>query len=113
MDLSDIQEKQKQFILARKWERFPSSQVFVHLIEELGEIASHFLYDERYKVKGAGHMGKEGDIGQEFAQAFNLFLQLTIKEGVDLEKAWIDENKRNEKRFSRDKWLQLAKEDSE
>jgi NTP pyrophosphatase (non-canonical NTP hydrolase) len=111
MDLSKIQEKQKQFILARKWERFPSSQIFSHLIEELGEIASHFLYDERYKVKGAGHHGNSSQIDQEFAQAFNLFLQLAIKEGVDLETAWIMENVRNETRFSKEKWLDLAEED--
>ena len=111
MDLSKIQEKQKRFILARKWERFPSSQIFSHLVEELGEIASHFLYDERYKVKGAGHHGNESKIDQEFAQAFNLFLQLAIKEGVDLEKAWIEENKRNEDRFSKEKWSKLAEEE--
>ena len=112
MDLSKIQDKQKQFILSRKWERFSSSQVFSHLIEELGEIASHFLYEERYKVKGAGHHGNESSLDQEFAQAFNLFLQIAIKEGVDLEKAWIDENKRNENRFSKEKWLDLAETDN-
>lgn len=111
MDLSKIQEKQKQFILARKWERFSSSQIFSHLIEELGEIASHFLYDEKYKVKGAGHQGSDSSIDQEFAQAFNLFLQLAIKEGVNLEIAWIKENKRNEERFSKEKWSKLAEEE--
>lgn len=111
MDLSKLQEKQKQFILARKWERFPSSQIFSHLIEELGEIASHFLYDEQYKIKGAGHQGKDSSIEQEFAQAFNLFLQLAIKEDVDLETAWIEENKRNETRFSKEKWTELAEEE--
>ena len=108
MDLSKIQEIQKQFILERKWERFNATQVFSHMIEELGEIVSYFLYEEKYKVKGAGHDGPEENMAMEFAQAFNLFLQLAIHAGVDLENAWLEELDRNKNRFDPEIWKKLA-----
>lgn len=113
MHLRKIQQIQYEFIKERKWERFNASQVFTHLIEELGEIASYLLYDEKYKIKGAGHAGVDCSIEQEFAQSFNLFLQLAIKSGIDLEKAWLNENKRNIKRFNPELWQELAKKDQE
>ena len=108
--LREIQQSQKEFILSRKWERFSGTQVFSHLIEELGEIIKHFLYDEKYKVKGAGHEGKTEGLQEEFAQAFNLFLQLAIKANVDLEHAWLMEYERNKSRFPKEIWEQLAED---
>ncbi len=108
MDLTEIQEKQREFILSRKWERFDASLIFAHLIEELGEIASHFLYKAGYKVAGAGHKENNDDLSTEFAQAFNLFLQLAIQAEVDLEKAWIAEHEKNHKRFSKEEWEKIA-----
>ena len=73
VELSEIQKRQKDFILSRKWERFEPSLVFMHLIEELSEIGSHFLYQAGYKVEGLGHKPVEGKgkLEEEFAQAFN------------------------------------------
>ncbi len=107
-DLRKIQTIQKKFILERKWERFNGTQVLTHLIEELGEIGSYLLYDEKYKVKGAGHENKENNIESEFAQSFVLFLQLAILAKVDLESAWEKEIKLMEKRFPKDIWQELA-----
>ncbi|MCH8906292.1 MAG: hypothetical protein IH840_04305 [Candidatus Heimdallarchaeota archaeon] len=113
MDLKEIQTKQKEFILARKWSRFSATQIFSHLIEELGEIVSYFLYEEKYKVKGAGHNGTENNLKQEFAQAFNLFLQLAIHANVDLEQAWLEETKLMAERFDIDLWQKLAEDENE
>ncbi len=110
MDLSNIQSLQKKFIEDRKWERFPPTQVFVHLIEELGEVGSHLLYESQYKVKGAGHAGEKDSVDRELAQVFNLFLQLCIYLGVDLETAWSAEYKRNLERFDPKVWQDLADE---
>jgi len=112
MDLKEIQAHQNEFILARKWTRFSATQIFSHLIEELGEIVSYFLYEEKYKVKGAGHRGTEDKLDQEFAQAFNLFLQLAIHANVDLEKAWLKERNLMTKRFNIDLWEKLADDES-
>ena len=110
MDLREIQEMQKQFMLDRKWDRFDPSLVFVHLIEELGEVGSHLLYQAKYKVKGAGHEGDKSDLNMECAQVFNLFLQLCTISGIDLEGAWKDEYQRNLKRFDPEVWKKLAEE---
>jgi NTP pyrophosphatase (non-canonical NTP hydrolase) len=111
MDLKEIQIKQQKFIEERKWQRFSSTEVFVHLIEELGEVGSHLLYASKYKVKGAGHAGNEDQVSQELAQAFNLFLQICIHLDVDLEDAWEQEYQRNLERFDPVIWQKLAKDD--
>ncbi|RMG28067.1 MAG: hypothetical protein D6732_19330 [Methanobacteriota archaeon] len=109
MDLREIQKKQKEFILSRRWDRFSATQVFSHLIEELGEVVKFFLYEEGYKVKGAGHEGiNRENMGSEFAQAFNLFLQLAIAANIDLEEVWKKEMKKMEQRFSEQVWKDLA-----
>ncbi|MHA2248881.1 MAG: hypothetical protein ACXAD7_00900 [Candidatus Kariarchaeaceae archaeon] len=107
-DLKDIQRIQAEFIKSRKWDRFTGTQVFTHLIEELGEIASHLLYSEKYKIIGAGHEGIINSLEMEFGQAFNLFLHLAILAGVDLNKAWNDELSLLEERFPSDVWSDLA-----
>ena len=112
VDLKKIQKLQKEFILERKWERFEPSLVFSHLIEELGEIASHFLYQAGYKVEGLGHKATQGKekLAEEFAQSFNLFLQLAISADIDLETAWYKEYEKNKTRFSSEEWKKLADE---
>lgn len=112
MELSEIQQQQKEFIISRKWERFHATQVFSHLIEELGEVVKFFLYKEDYKIKGAGHAGYKENVSREFAQAFNLFLQLAIAADVNLEDAWLKEYDTNLKRFDAELWVKLAKEKS-
>ena len=108
MDLNQIQDIQTKTILERKWDRFNATQIFSHLIEELGEIVSHFLYEEEYKVKGIGHTENETNLKEEFGQAFNLFLQLAYLAKVDLESAWIEENEKIKLRFPKDEWQKLA-----
>lgn len=114
VNLSEIQRMQKEFILERKWERFEPSLVFMHLMEELGEIASHFLYEAEYKVEGLGHKNVEGreKLAEEFAQSFNLFLQLAINADIDLESAWLTEHNKNKTRFSAVEWRKVAEKKS-
>ena len=110
VDLSEIQKKQQEFILARRWNTFPASQVFTHLLEELGEIASYLLYGEGYKKEGLGHKRADSEnLSREFAQVFNLFLQLAIHFGIDLESAWKAEMARMETRFKATDWQEYLK----
>ena len=46
MDLKQIQKLKFDFEKARGWDKFPASQVFTHLIEELGEISRHITVEE-------------------------------------------------------------------
>ncbi len=108
MDLHTIQKKQEEFIRERKWENFNATQVFSHLIEELGEVVRHFLYEEKYKIKGAGHQGVDRDnLSTEIAQSFSLFLQLCIHANVDLEEAWKSEFQKMVTRFNPELWRSL------
>ncbi len=104
MYLSEIQQQFKEFIEKRGWLTFNKTQVFTHLIEELGEIGSHLLYQEKYKIKGIGHEGTDSSLEREFAQVFNLLMQLAIMENIDLENAWKKEFEIMKKRFPEDKW---------
>ncbi len=108
--LRDIQNDHYQFIKSRKWDRFNKSQVFTHLIEEIGELGSLILYEEQYKVEGAGHKRTASNVSQEFAQVFSLFLQLASSMEVDLESAWHKEFSKMEERFNQNQWEKLAKD---
>jgi len=112
LELSEIQKKQREFILERRWNTFPASQVFTHLLEELGEIASYMLYEEGYKKEGLGHKRADSEnLQREFAQVFNLFLQLAIHFGIDLEQVWKDELERMKARFDVKSWQEYLKTD--
>jgi 8-oxo-dGTP pyrophosphatase MutT (NUDIX family) len=104
MDLKKIQEKIDKFDKERGWEKFPSSLVLSHIIEELGEISRYIQFEEGYKKKGIGHEYNVKDLKREFAQVFALFIQLTLHYGVDLEDAILEELEIMEKRFSKEEW---------
>lgn len=105
MQLKDLQEKLNEFEKARGWDKFPASLVFAHLVEELGEISRHITVKEGYKVIGLGHEApKTEELSREFAQAFNLFIQIANSFGVNLESAVLSELEIMEKRFPADEW---------
>ena len=54
MGLKKIQEARKQFEEDRNWDNSLASNVFVHLIEELGEIGRYINFEERYKDEKLG-----------------------------------------------------------
>ena len=112
LELSEIQKMQREFILERRWDRFRPSQIFAHLIEELGEIASYLLFEEGYKKEGLGHKRTERTyLQREFAQVFNLFLQLAIHFDIDLESSWIEEMARMETRFNAKSWREYLEQE--
>jgi NTP pyrophosphatase (non-canonical NTP hydrolase) len=110
MDLKDIQNLLRQFEEARRWEKFPASQVFAHLIEELGEISRHITTEEGYKVGGLGHeLPKNEELSREFAQVFSLFIQLANHFNIDIESSVLSEIERMKERFPIDQWQTYMK----
>lgn len=110
MHLKEIQTKLGDFEKARGWEKFPASLVFAHLIEELGEISRHITVDEGYKVVGLGHIAPDRkELHREFAQVFNLFMQLANHYNIDLEASVLSELDIMEKRFSAKEWSNYMK----
>ena len=107
MHLNQIQKIKAEFEKARGWDKFPASQVFTHLIEELGEISRHITIKEGYKAIGLGHKdAKDSELPREFAQSFSLFIQLANHFNVDLESAVLNELKIMSERFPAEEWIQ-------
>jgi NTP pyrophosphatase (non-canonical NTP hydrolase) len=110
MHLKDIQAKLEAFEKARGWEKFPASLVFTHLIEELGEISRYITVEEGYKAVGLGHETPDRtNLQREFAQAFNLFAQLSNHFGINLEDSILSELEVMEERFSAEEWSKYMK----
>lgn len=107
MDLSKIQKIAHEFDNERGWNKMGASNVFIHLIEELGEIARHINFEEGYKKVDFGNSPNitKQELQRELAQAFKLLLQLANYYKVDLEKAFVNEMKIMEKRFKKN-WSQ-------
>ena len=111
MNLRDLQKLKGDFEKERGWDKFPASQVFGHLIEELGEISRFISYEEGYKIPGIGHEApKVSELNREFAQSFSLFIQLANHYKVDLEEAVLAELEIMKDRFPADEWAEIMKD---
>ncbi|UJG44790.1 MAG: hypothetical protein K9W46_06300 [Candidatus Heimdallarchaeum endolithica] len=110
MEFKEIVNELKDFLIQRDWLNFPAYAVFIHLIEELGEVGKHILFDINYKTESMGHIRPQKyDLQRELAQSFSLLLQLSLVLDVDLEKAWIEEFKIMKNRFPREKLNNMRK----
>ncbi len=109
MHLSKIQLHKKHFDDERGWTGFSASQVYVHLIEEIGEIGRHILYVEGYKKGGLGHSEAPKGVDREFAQSLSLLIQLANMQGVELEKAYLREVRTMERRFPAREWKKYTR----
>jgi NTP pyrophosphatase (non-canonical NTP hydrolase) len=97
-----LQEIESKFDRAQGWE-FSPSQIFIHLIEELGEIGSHLLWQTGYKTEQAGHQAQESkdSLESEFGQCLSLFLHLANSLGIDLQAAYLKELEKMKQRFEK------------
>jgi NTP pyrophosphatase (non-canonical NTP hydrolase) len=109
MNLSKLQLQKKKFDEERSWDAFPASQVFVHLVEEIGEIGRGILYSEGYKKGGLGHSEAPSEVQREYAQSFSLLLQLANMQGIDLEEAYRNEMRVMRRRFPSKAWRDYVK----
>lgn len=89
MDIRELQRLKKQFDTARGWNNSRASNIFTHLIEEVGEIGRFINFEENYKSENVGNnpnINKE-ELQKEFAQSLLLLTQLANHYDVDLEHA--------------------------
>jgi NTP pyrophosphatase (non-canonical NTP hydrolase) len=87
--LSDLQVDIARLIKERGWEKESASDIFLLMMEEMGELAR-----EIRKLSGA-HFNKSkygesvhAELEGEFADILNYFLDLANHLGVDLERAY-------------------------
>lgn len=100
MEFNDIINEFKNFLEERGWLSFSPNDVFIHLIEELGEIGKYLLFFSEYKTEKQGHEKPPiENLSKEFAQAFSLFMQLCILLNINLEEVWLEEIKTMKERF--------------
>jgi NTP pyrophosphatase (non-canonical NTP hydrolase) len=86
---------------ARGWDRISPSHTFLHLIEEIGEIAREVEYYEGYRDAGDDADSRDR-LAEELADAATFLYKLAYQLGVDLEKALEHNMTKAENRFSID-----------
>jgi len=96
MQVSDYQAWLKSFDEARGWDRVTPSQTFVHLIEELGEVARLVLHKEGYKDPDLPNLQEQ--LAEELADAATFLFKLAYQYDVDLESALAGNQRKCERR---------------
>lgn len=101
MDLTKIQRNKFNFDRQRLWHKNRASNIFTHLIEELGEIGRHINFEEKYKDVKTGNSPNinKKELKREFSQVLLLLMQLANHYQIDLEKSVFEEFEIMEKRF--------------
>lgn len=84
---------------ARGWDRVAPPHTFLHLIEEIGEIARQVEYLEGYR-ETADTKQVRARLAEELADAATFLFKLSYQCGVDLEDALRGNMTKAEERFS-------------
>jgi NTP pyrophosphatase (non-canonical NTP hydrolase) len=85
----------------RGWDKIAPSHTFLHLIEEIGEIAREVEYVEGYREAADGGQ-VSARLAEELADAATFLFKLAYQCGVDLEDALRANMLKAEERFSVD-----------
>jgi len=96
MKVSEYQAWLKAFDEARGWDRVAPSQTFVHLIEELGEVARLVLHKEGYKDPDEPNLPAQ--LAEELADAATFLFKLAYQYDIDLESALAGNQRKCERR---------------
>lgn len=95
--VEDAQVFVKQFVEQRNWQT-PPSDILIHLVEELGEVARNVLILKNYggqHVEGA----KKMNMDEELADVLYLLLKLANECNVNLALAFESKMTKNAQRF--------------
>lgn len=99
MHIREYQMWLKAYDEARGWDRIATSHSFLHLIEEIGEIAREVAYVEGYRdATGSGDI--QTRLAGELADAATFLFKVAYQCGVDLEDALEANMAKAENRFS-------------
>jgi NTP pyrophosphatase (non-canonical NTP hydrolase) len=101
MHIREYQTWLHAYDVARGWDKIAPSHTFLHLIEEVGEIAREVEYVEGYR-DAADLAEVQSRIAGELADAATFLFKLAYQCGVDLEEALQANMSKAEERFSVD-----------
>ncbi|OYT32392.1 hypothetical protein DRJ22_04670 [Candidatus Woesearchaeota archaeon] len=95
-NLRELQAYVKDFVDERNW-RTPASDILIHMVEELGEVARNVLKMKNY---GGQHTSNsDHNMHEELADVFYLLLKLANESDVDLAEAFSKKMEKNSRRF--------------
>jgi NTP pyrophosphatase (non-canonical NTP hydrolase) len=101
MQIREYQTWLQGYDKVRGWDKIAPSHTFMHLIEEVGEIAREVEYAEGYR-EDADPAGISARLAEELADAATFLFKLAYQCGVDLEDALRANMIKAEERFSVD-----------
>ena len=99
MQIREYQAWLQAYDEARGWDRISPSHTFLHLIEEIGEIAREVEVLEGYRDGTDPDQSRE-HLAEELADAATFLYKLAYQCGVDLEDALKSNMTKAENRFS-------------
>jgi NTP pyrophosphatase (non-canonical NTP hydrolase) len=99
MQIRDYQSWLQAYDIARGWDRFALAHTFLHLAEEVGEIARVVEHLEGYRGAEEAH-DVRAKLAEELADAATFLFKLAYQAGIDLEDALRANMVKAETRFS-------------
>jgi NTP pyrophosphatase (non-canonical NTP hydrolase) len=99
MHIREYQAWLQAYDKARGWDKISPAHSFMHLIEEIGEIAREVEYLEGYRDAENGEEAR-ARLAEELGDAATFLYKLAYQCGVDLEDALKANMTKAEKRFS-------------
>lgn len=100
MEIAEYQHWLEAYDRLRGWDRVSPSQTFVHLMEELGEVARLVLHLEGYKP-GEGREGElRAELAEELGDAATFLFKIGYQFDIDMETAMMGNMPKAEGRFS-------------
>jgi dCTP diphosphatase len=101
MHIRDYQTWLRAYDEVRGWDKIAPAHTFLHLIEEIGEIAREVEYLEGYRETADAEAAR-AHLSEELADAATFLYKLAYQCGVDLEDALAANMTKAENRFSVD-----------
>jgi NTP pyrophosphatase (non-canonical NTP hydrolase) len=100
MEIAEYQRWLEEYDRLRGWDRVSPSQTFVHLVEELGEVARLVLHLEGYKP-GEGHEEElKAELTEELGDAATFLFKIAYQFEIDMEMAMKGNMPKAEGRYS-------------
>lgn len=93
--LKDYQKLMQELVVARGFDKETVPEVFMLLVEEVGEMGKAIRKNSGMKVD---NKSKHHDIEEEAADIFWLLIDLCNRLDIDLEKAFAEKEKKNQVR---------------
>ena len=100
MEIAEYQRWLERYDRLRGWDRVSPSQTFVHLMEELGEVARLLLHLEGYKPGEGREDELKAELTEELGDAATFLFKIAYQFSIDMEAAMKGNMPKAENRYS-------------